>query len=85
MNPIQDSKDDPRLRQAALAMNRNDIPRAEQLLKAHLHEKPLDVPAMRMLAEVAMRLGRNEDARHLLDRARRARARLHAGALPAAP
>ncbi len=50
-------------------MNRNDIPRAEQLLKAHLHEKPADVPAMRMLAEVAMRIGRNEDAKHLLERA----------------
>jgi Tfp pilus assembly protein PilF len=69
VNPLQRSKDDPRLRQAAIAMNRNDIPRAEQLLKAHLHEKPTDVPAIRMLAEVAMRLGRNEDARHLLERA----------------
>jgi Tfp pilus assembly protein PilF len=69
MKPVQRSVDDPRLRQAAIAMNRNDIPRAEQLLKAHLHERPTDVPAMRMLAEVAMRLGRNEDARHLLERA----------------
>jgi len=69
VNPIQRSKDDPRLRQAAIAMNRNDVPRAEQLLKAHLHEKPTDVPAIRMLAEVAMRVGRNEEARHLLERA----------------
>jgi Tfp pilus assembly protein PilF len=69
MKPSRASVDDPRLRQAAIAMNRNDIPRAEQLLKAHLHEKPTDVPAIRMLAEVAMRLGRNDDARNLLGRA----------------
>ena len=50
-------------------MNRNDIPQAEQLLKAHLHEAPTDVPAIRMLAEVAMRVGRDEDAKSLLERA----------------
>ena len=69
MKPFQSSVDDPRLRQAAIAMNRNDIPRAEQLLKAHLHEQPTDVPAIRMLAEVAMRIGRDDDAKELLDRA----------------
>jgi tetratricopeptide (TPR) repeat protein len=58
-----------RLREAAVAMNRNDIPLAERLLKAYLHEAPADVPAIRMLAEVAMRIGRDEDARHLLERA----------------
>jgi Tfp pilus assembly protein PilF len=50
-------------------MNRNDIPQAESLLKAHLHDRPTDVPAIRMLAEVAMRVGRDEDARNLLERA----------------
>jgi len=69
MKPFQSSVDDPRLRQAAIAMNRNDIPRAEQLLKAHLHEHPTDVPAIRMLAEVAMRVGRDDDAKSLLERA----------------
>ena len=69
MKPFKASADDPRLRRAAIAMNRNDIPQAERLLKAHLHEKPTDVPAMRMLAEVAMRIGRNDDAKHLLERA----------------
>jgi len=67
--PIRSSVDHPRLREAAVAMNRNDIPHAERLLKAHLHESPTDVPAIRMLAEVAMRVGRDEDAHHLLDRA----------------
>jgi Tfp pilus assembly protein PilF len=69
MKPFQDSVDNPRLRQAAVAMNRNDIPQAERLLKAYLHDSPTDVPAMRMLAEVAMRVGRDEEARSLLERA----------------
>ncbi|MEX0734832.1 MAG: sulfotransferase [Steroidobacteraceae bacterium] len=69
MKPSQSSLDNPRLRLAAIAMNRNDIPQAEQLLKAHLHETPTDVPAIRMLAEVAMRIGRDEDAKNLLERA----------------
>ncbi len=69
MKPFQSSLDSPRLRKAAIAMNRNDIPQAERLLKAHLYEVPTDVPAIRMLAEVAMRIGRDEDAQHLLERA----------------
>lgn len=68
MKSIKSSRDNPRLRQAAIAMNRNDIPRAERLLKAHLYEAPTDVPAIRMLAEVAARLGRDEDAMKLLER-----------------
>jgi Tfp pilus assembly protein PilF len=69
VTPFQSSKDDPRLRRAAIAMNRNDIPQAERLLKAHLHDRPTDVPAIRMLAEVAMRIGRNDEAKQLLVRA----------------
>ncbi len=69
MKPFQASVDNPLLRQAALAMNRNDVPRAERLLKDYLHDSPTDVPAIRMLAEVAMRVGRNDDARNLLVRA----------------
>jgi Tfp pilus assembly protein PilF len=69
MKPSRSSLDNPRLRLAAIAMNRNDVPQAEQLLKAHLYEAPTDVPAIRMLAEVAMRVGRDEDAKHLLERA----------------
>jgi predicted Zn-dependent protease len=58
----------PQLQQAAAAMVRNDIPRAEALLKQHLKQAPTDVPAIRMLAEVATRCGRNEDAQKLLER-----------------
>ena len=56
----------PILRQAAAAMVRNDIPVAEQLLKKHLANAPTDVPAIRMLAEVAVRCGHDEDAVNLL-------------------
>jgi Tfp pilus assembly protein PilF len=69
MKSFKASVDNPRLRQAAIAMNRNDIPHAERLLKAYLHDAPSDVPAIRMLAEVAMRVGRDDDAKNLLERA----------------
>ncbi|MFZ1834057.1 MAG: sulfotransferase, partial [Pseudomonadales bacterium] len=41
---------------------------AEARLRAHLRESPTDVAALRMFAEVAARLGRQEDAEHLLER-----------------
>jgi tetratricopeptide (TPR) repeat protein len=65
---IQGSTQHPLLQQAAAAMIRNDIPKAESLLKGHLKQVPTDVPAIRMLAEVAVRCGRNEDAQKLLER-----------------
>ncbi|MEX2150035.1 MAG: sulfotransferase [Steroidobacteraceae bacterium] len=65
---IQASTRNPRLQQAAVAMARNDIPAAERLLKAHLNDGPTDVPAIRMLAEVALRCGRPDDAIRLLER-----------------
>jgi tetratricopeptide (TPR) repeat protein len=46
----------------------NDMPSAERLLKDHLRQVPTDVPAIRMLAEVAVRCGENRAAGHLLDR-----------------
>jgi tetratricopeptide (TPR) repeat protein len=63
---IHCSTKEPVLQQAAAAMIKNDVPTAERLLKAHLSKVPTDVPAIRMLAEVAMRLGREEDAENLL-------------------
>ena len=57
---------DPALQQAAAAMLENDIPKAERLLKGHLLQAPTDVPAIRMLAEVAVRCARNTDAEKLL-------------------
>jgi tetratricopeptide (TPR) repeat protein len=65
---IQCSTRNPLLQQAAVAMLRNDIPQAERLLKAHLKQAPTDVPAIRMLAEVAVRCGQDQDAEKLLVR-----------------
>ena len=65
---IQCSAQDPALQQAAAAMVKNDVPTAERLLKSHLIQKPTDVPAIRMLAEVAVRCGRTAEAEHLLQR-----------------
>ncbi|MGH8864026.1 MAG: tetratricopeptide repeat protein, partial [Burkholderiales bacterium] len=65
---IQCSTRNPQLQQAAAAMLKNDIPVAERLLKSHLKQAPTDVPAIRMLAEVAVRCGRNDDAFRLLER-----------------
>ena len=59
----------PRLIEAALAMNENDVPRAEPLLRAQLKEDPFDVAAIRLMAELAGRIGRYRDAETLLRRA----------------
>jgi tetratricopeptide (TPR) repeat protein len=66
---IKFSTRDPRLMEAAVALCENRIPIAEALLRAHLKQHPTDVPAMRMLAEVAARLHRYADAEVLLERA----------------
>ena len=59
---------DPVLMAAAAALHANDIPEAEARLRAQLKQAPTDVAAIRMLAELAMRLDRTEDAVNLLDR-----------------
>jgi tetratricopeptide (TPR) repeat protein len=67
-NHVRHSTRDPALLQAAIALNENRIPDAETLLRAHLRKAPTDVAAIRMLAELAGRLGRNDDAEVLLAR-----------------
>lgn len=59
----------PRLIEAAMAMNENKLDVAERLLKPHLNEDPFDVFAIRMLAELAARIGRWRDSENLLRRA----------------
>ena len=59
---------DPRLLEAGAALVDNRIAQAEALLRAHLKERPTDVAAIRMLAELAARLGRYADAETLLVR-----------------
>jgi tetratricopeptide (TPR) repeat protein len=63
---VQCSVRDPILREAAGAMVKNDVALAERLLKKHLINVPTDVPAIRMLAEVAVRCGQDQDAENLL-------------------
>lgn len=62
------SDGNPRLMAAAAAMCENAIPIAERALKDYLQENPTDVAAIRMLAEVAARLGRDQEAELLLER-----------------
>ncbi len=59
----------PRLVEAAMALNANALHVAEPLLKQHLNDDPYDVAAMRMLAELAGRIGRYRDSEALLRRA----------------
>jgi tetratricopeptide (TPR) repeat protein len=59
----------PRLIEAAMALNENRLDVAERLLKPHLKEDPFDVLAIRMLAELAARIGRLKDSEALLRRA----------------
>jgi tetratricopeptide (TPR) repeat protein len=54
---------------AADGLARNDLPVAEPLLRARLKEQPTDIAAIRMLAELAGRIGRYRDAENLLRRA----------------
>lgn len=65
---VRHATSDPRLLAAADALVGNRIPEAEHLLRAHLLRAPTDVAAIRMLAEVAARIGRLEDAEKLLAR-----------------
>lgn len=59
----------PRLIKAALALHDNRLSEAEPLLREHLRGDPFDVAAIRMLAELAGRIGRYKDAEKLLRRA----------------
>ena len=60
---------DPKLLDAGAALADNKLDVAEQLLRAHLKQDPFDVHAIRMMAELAARIGRMADAENLLRRA----------------
>jgi tetratricopeptide (TPR) repeat protein len=59
----------PALIEAALALQDNRLHDAEPILKSHLKRDPFDVAAIRMLAELAGRIGRYKDSENLLRRA----------------
>ena len=65
---VKYSTRDPRLLDAAAALLDNRIPHAEMRLREHLKSHPTDVAAIRMMAEVAARIGRYGDAENLLAR-----------------
>lgn len=54
---------------AANAINEDRLHEAEPVLRAHLKNDPLDVAAIRLMAQLAARLGRYKDSEALLRRA----------------
>jgi len=67
-NHVRFSTRDPDLLRAANALYEDRLPEAEALLRELLKKAPTDVAAIRMLAEVAARVGRHEEAEILLAR-----------------
>lgn len=65
---IRSATKDPVLLEAATALCDSKLASAERTLKDYLKANPTSVPAIRMLAEVAARLGRYVDAETLLAR-----------------
>jgi tetratricopeptide (TPR) repeat protein len=57
---------DPKLKPSADALFRGDLQRAQGLLQAHLVADPNHAEALRMMADIAMRQGRYDDAETLL-------------------
>ena len=68
LQAIEVSVTDPELVSAAIALREQRLAVAEAILRARLKAVPTDVAAIRMLAEVAARLGRHDDAINLLER-----------------
>lgn len=69
MAAIRAAAHDPELIAIAQAMIANDVPEAEARLRHRLSRQPTDAAAIRMMAELAGRLGRYRDAENLLRRA----------------
>ncbi len=66
---IQVSARCPQLVEAATAMRKTEVEKAERLLRAHLASDPDDAQALRMLAEIAAVCGHGGDAERLLRQA----------------
>jgi tetratricopeptide (TPR) repeat protein len=69
MMAVRATAAEPEMIEIARAMLANDLPHAEALLRARLKDQPLDVAAIRLMAELAARIGRLRDAEVLLRRA----------------
>jgi tetratricopeptide (TPR) repeat protein len=68
LRAVEAGVNDPLLKEAALALRAERLAVAEAALRERLKAEPTDVAAIRMLAEVAARLGRYDDAAALLER-----------------
>jgi tetratricopeptide (TPR) repeat protein len=66
---IQRGMRNPALVEAANAINEDRLHEAEPILRAHLRADPLDVAAIRLMAQLAARVGRYRDSEGLLRRA----------------
>ena len=69
LDAIAASVSEPDLVRAAEALLDNDLPVAERILRPYLKQRPTDVAAIRMMAELAARIGPLADAENLLRRA----------------
>lgn len=69
MAAIFASQHDPQIQRAATALMTNDVHSAEAVLRPLVEQRPDDVAALRMLADVSLRLGRPAEAERLLRRA----------------
>ena len=69
LDAIAASVRDSKLMAAAQALLDGDLPTAELILRERLKARPTDVAAIRMMAELAARLGRYQDSENLLRRA----------------
>jgi tetratricopeptide (TPR) repeat protein len=69
MAAVRAAAQDPEMIAIAQALLANDLPEAEAGLRRRLAAQPTDVAAIRMMAELAGRLGRYRDSENLLRRA----------------
>jgi cytochrome c-type biogenesis protein CcmH/NrfG len=69
MDAVRSAAHDPRMIAIAQALLANDLSAAEAGLRQRLANQPTDVAAIRMMAELAGRIGRYKDAENLLRRA----------------
>ncbi|MBA4163239.1 MAG: hypothetical protein C0510_01190 [Erythrobacter sp.] len=69
MAAIRATAYDPQMIAIAAAMLEGDLEQAEALLRERLHAQPTDAAAIRLMAELAARIGRLPDAEALLRRA----------------
>jgi tetratricopeptide (TPR) repeat protein len=69
LSAIEASQFDPEIQNAGKAMQANDLPSAERILRSVVTRSPGDVAAIRMLAEIGIRMGHPREGDRLLQRA----------------